>query len=275
MSPFLRHIQACNNHPGLHHLIAWRLGGAVVGYLAPADAERLLARPGWQRDAGGLALAVPDPDVALAAAAAALGIKPRGELFDVRAAPEGPSLAVLDRGAIPPFGVIGQGVHVNGLVRRTDGLHLWMGWRSKDKPVAPGMLDNIIAGGTPAGLGPWACLVKEAEEEASVPPALARQARAVGRIGYVMQVPQGTRRDVMHIFDLELPAGFVPRPNDDEVERFELWPAAWVLEFVRDTDRVKFNVNLVLLDLFLREGLLRGAEAEAIRAALYQPGLYT
>ena len=37
---------------------------------------------------------------------------------------------------------------------------------------------------------------------------------------------------------------------------------------VRETDDFKFNVNLVLIHLFLREGLIQGDEATALRAAL-------
>ena len=60
-------------------------------------------------------------------------------------------------------------------------------------------------------------------------------------------------------------------PNDDEVEAFELWPATRLLEAVRETDTVKFNVNLVLIDLFLREGLIDPASAEGqrLRAGLH------
>jgi hypothetical protein len=65
----------------------------------------------------------------------------------------------------------------------------------------------------------------------------------------------GMRRDVLHCFDLDLPDDFVPRANDGEVERFELWPIARVLETVRRTDDFKFNVNLVLINLFQRLGL--------------------
>ena len=86
-------------------------------------------------------------------------------------------------------------------------------------------------------------------------PALAARSRQVSRVSYRMSDRPGVRRDVLHCFDLDLPEDFVPEPADDEVERFELWPAARVLEAVRDGDRVKFNVNLVLIDLFLREGL--------------------
>ena len=50
----------------------------------------------------------------------------RREEFDIRAKPDGPVLARLDRGALPSFGVMALGVHVNGLVRRADGLHVWV-----------------------------------------------------------------------------------------------------------------------------------------------------
>ncbi|MCU0944858.1 MAG: DUF4743 domain-containing protein [Rubritepida sp.] len=278
-SPLMRHIAACNNTPSLAHLLPFRLGTAHVGFVTPAVAAALAGGPeGFAATAAGLGLAAATPSAALEAAArrlAPLGLlRLRGEAFDVRADLEGPALARLDRGAIPAFGVIGHGVHVNGLVRRADGLHVWVGVRARDKAVAPGQLDNLVGGGIPAGLDAAATLLKEAEEEASIPADLARAARRAGRITYVLSLPEGLRRDVLHVYDLELPADFVPTPNDDEVERFELWPAARLLEAVRETEAVKFNVNLVLIDLFLREGLIapEGAEGRALRAAL-DPGV--
>ena len=40
------------------------------------------------------------------------------------------------------------------------------------------------------------------------------------------------------------------------------------MQTVRDTDDFKFNVNLVLIDLLLREGLIGGALAQALHAGL-------
>jgi 8-oxo-dGTP pyrophosphatase MutT (NUDIX family) len=210
----------------------------------------------------------------VAAHLAAAGIVAlRREAFDVRAAPDSEALARLDRGALSPLGVTSQGVHVNGRVQRPDGLHLWVGWRSKDKSVAPGKLDNLVAGGVPSGLSPMQTLLKEAAEEASMPPALAARARHVSRVSYRMGDRPGVRRDVLHCFDLDLPEDFTPAPADGEMERFELWPVGRVLEAVRDTPDVKFNVNLVLIDLFLREGLVdpRSEEGRRLRAGL-DPG---
>ena len=274
-----RHIDACNNITSPAGLIPFRIGTAQVGWVSPDLAQALTFRPrDFHFDADGVAMAgrLRSPGARSEALAQALPslaaggfLRIRRELFDVRETSGGPVLATLDRGALPAFGVMSQGVHVNGLVRRADGLHVWVGLRARDKAVAPGQLDNIVAGGIPAGLSPDECLVKEAEEEASLPPGLAATARRAGRVSYVMRNGEGLRRDVLHVYDLEIPEGVTPRPNDDEVERFELWPVARVLDAVRRTDEVKFNVNLVLIDLFLREGLVADPDG-GLRAGLDQ-----
>ena len=61
----------------------------------------------------------------------------RREEFDIRAEPEGPVLARLDRGALPSFGVMAVGVHVNGLVRGSDGVHVWIARRAANKLLDP------------------------------------------------------------------------------------------------------------------------------------------
>jgi 8-oxo-dGTP pyrophosphatase MutT (NUDIX family) len=282
MPSLQRRIENCNDAAALAGLVPWRIGSARAGWLTEDVARRLRPlRGAFATEGDGLALV---SEAGFEARSAALGevvahlataglVSPRHEAFDVRAEPDSEPLARLDRGALSPLGVISQGVHVNGRVRRPDGLHLWVGWRSKDKNVAPGKLDNLVAGGVPAGLTPMQTLLKEAAEEASMPPDLAARARRVSRVSYRMADAPGLRRDVLHCFDLDLPEDFTPAPADDEVERFELWPAERVLQAVRDTSDVKFNVNLVLIDLFLREGLIdpRGEEGRRLRAGL-DPG---
>ena len=71
-----------------------------------------------------------------------------------------------------------------------------------------------------------------------------------------MARPEGLRRDRLHCFDLLLPDGFRPVANDGEVAEFILMPIEEAFALVRDTERFKFNVNLVLIDLFLRRGLI-------------------
>ena len=99
-------------------------------------------------------------------------------------------------------------------------------------------------------------LVKEAGEEASLPAGLAREARFVGSLAYVVERAEGLRRDRLHCYDLEVPEGLVPVPRDGEVESFALVGLEDVLAGVRDGDDYKFNVNFVLIDLFARRGMI-------------------
>lgn len=180
----------------------------------------------------------------------------RDEAYPVAIEPAAPPLMLMERAAIPLFGIRAAGIHVNGFVRDGDGLAMWIGRRSLHKPTAPGKLDQIVAGGQAAGLGIVETLVKESHEEAHIPEALARQARPVGAITYRTERQEGLRRDVIYVFDLELPADFVPRVNDDEIIEFYRWPIARVIATVRDTDDFKFNCALVIIDFLIRHGLL-------------------
>ncbi len=200
--------------------------------------------------------------------ARAAGCRFRGEDFDVREDVDGPVMGVLDRGALPDFGVIGVGAHLNGLVERADGWWLWVAKRAADKKLDPGKLDHLVAGGVSAGMSPFETLVKEAAEEAALPEALARQAVYRGRFAYNMERAEGLRRDVVYAYDVVLPEDFTPLPADGEVEGFALMRLDEVFERVSSTDDFKFNVNLVLIDLFLRLGLVTGADGLSLRAAL-------
>jgi len=180
----------------------------------------------------------------------------RGEAYPVTRRWGEPPLMVLDRGAVPAFGVRGFGVHLNGLVQGPEGLRVWVARRSRDKPTAPGKLDHIVAGGQPHGLGIRENLAKECAEEADIPAELAARAVAVGAVTYRCARPEGLRDDVLFCFDLDLPADFVPRNTDGEVESFSLWPIERVIETVRESDDFKFNVNLVILHLLIRRGFL-------------------
>lgn len=266
---FLRHIRACQTAVLPGGRLAFHIGADPVGWVRPALAAALAAFPEIEAGPTRATLTAPAALQPIARALSARGFyRWRNEAFDVRAVADGPVLAVLDRGALPSFGVVSEGVHVNGLVRRADGLHLWIARRSPTKLLDPSKLDHLVAGGVPAGLSPAETLVKEAAEEAAVPEALAAGARRVGIVSYAMERPEGLRRDRLYCYDLALPEDFVPHAVDGEVESFELWPIARAVDVVRDSNNFKFNVNLVLVDLFLREGLLNGPAAEILRAAL-------
>jgi hypothetical protein len=180
----------------------------------------------------------------------------RNETFDVMARWGDKPICRLDRGAVPFFGTRAYGVHLNGWCREAGTLKLWIGRRAPNKRVSPGKLDNIVAGGIGNGHGILATLYKEAAEEAAIPEHLIDRAVPVGTVSYCMETELGIRDDVLFVYDLELPADFMPRNSDGEIVQFELLEAERVIERVRTSDDFKFNVNLVIIDFALRHGLI-------------------
>ena len=199
----------------------------------------------------------------------------RSELFPVMTRWGEEPLALIDRGAVPLFGVKAFGLHINGYVRHPDGIKLWIGRRALDKAVEPGKLDNMVAGGQPAGLSLADNLLKEAHEEAGVPRELALRAVPAGAITYCMEAERGLKPDTMFVYDLEVPPDFTPRNQDGEITAFMLMDPAEVIERVRTSYDFKFNVNLVLIDFLIRTGHIR-PETEpdymALVTGLHQDG---
>jgi len=180
----------------------------------------------------------------------------RGEYYAVGVSFGAPACFKMERAAVPLFGTIGYGVHLNGVVQTGAGLSMWIARRSLSKPTGPGKLDQIVAGGQPAGLSVFDNLVKECAEEADISADLAAGCVPTGAISYVTERPEGLRRDVLFVYDLMLPENFVPRNTDGEVEDFALMPIEAVIVRVRDTDDFKFNCSLVVIDFLVRHGYI-------------------
>ena len=272
---FLDHIARCNN-ADLGQFEPWFIGATRAGFIHRDFAATVAARPDLfaRRDgAWHLAPGLDTPDRRTAAVRAfLLALRERGQFgnlwreepYAVTLVFTDPPLMTMERAAVPWFGVRAFGSHMTGYVRCRDGLHIWVPRRSYTKPTYPGQLDNTVAGGQPAGIGVHDNLIKECGEEASIPPALAAQAKAVGYISYLNQSGPQLKPDLMMCFDLELPEDFTPRANDGEVHAFELWPVQRVFETVRDTQDFKYNCNLALIDFFVRHGLLSADDPQFV-----------
>jgi 8-oxo-dGTP pyrophosphatase MutT (NUDIX family) len=195
------------------------------------------------------------------------GVMPRwhGELYPVTVSNREKALFLIDRAAAEFFGIRTFSQHMNGFFREGDELKMWLGNRSKTKWNAPGKLDNMVAGGLPYDIALMDNLVKECWEEAAIPKDLARQAQPVGAVSYCAGTSQGLKPDIIYCYDLELPEEFVPRCTDGEVEAFSLWPIETVTEMVRDTEEIKHNCNLVIIDFLIRHGFITPEETEYTR----------
>ena len=266
LAPFLRHIAACNSAVLPGGRLPFFCEAEQIGWVSSTTAQTLQTL-GIQRGQS-FGLNTGTELLPLSQTLCDMGLyASHKEAFDVRN-DSGIVLGQVDRGAIPVLGLAAEGVHLNGLVEREDGLFLWVARRSMSKRLDPGKLDHLVAGGMSAGLDPQTTVIKEAQEEAGIPAELAATARAVSRIEYALERPEGLRRDVLHCYDLTLPHDFTPVAEDGEVESFHLIPIQEVVALVRDTDAFKFNVNLVLIDLFIRRGLFAPAEAAILKNAL-------
>ncbi len=179
-----------------------------------------------------------------------------GEAFPVSARWEDPPMLLMERAALPRFGVSGYGVHMNGYVRQGGQIKLWVARRARDKPTFPGKLDHLVAGGQPYGISLKENLIKECFEEASIPRTRAGLARPAGRIRYAVDLGQGLRPDTLFVFDLELPADFRPLNSDGEVESFHLLTLDEVSRRLQETTEFKFNSALVIIDFLVRIGFI-------------------
>jgi 8-oxo-dGTP pyrophosphatase MutT (NUDIX family) len=263
---FLDHIRRCNNYDPAK-AVPLVAGNRRIGLLRRDNAEVLRRFPEVFDVAADAVQLTLEGDAAAVSRAVARVVdtlvaesrvpKSRNETFDVAVGWAEPPILRVDRGAVPFFGTRAYGVHLNGYRWEGSELYLWVGRRSPDKLVAPNKLDNLVAGGIGNGYGVVETLIKECDEEASMPARLSRTAVPAGAVSYRMENQYGIRDDVLFVYDIETPADFVPKSNDGEIVEFSLMPAAAVLDRVRDTRDFKFNVNLVILDFAVRHGLLR------------------
>lgn len=263
---FLDRIAACNTWDPSRYRV-FRVDGVDVGLVA-ADTIRHLRRYPDVFSVGetaiDLAPGLASPDERTEAVARVLrdladgGLIPgwRDEPYPVGTDFWSPPLFVMERAAVPLFGVRGYGIHVNGYVPGDGGMRMWIGRRSRTKPTGPGKLDQVVAGGQPAGLSLRDNLIKECAEEANIGREISSRAVPAGAVTYCTERDEGLRRDVLFVYDLELPAEFEPENTDGEIDEFYLWTMDRVMETIEEGDAFKFNCALVVIDFMVRHGFV-------------------
>ncbi len=184
---------------------------------------------------------------------------------------------LIERASVSYFGARGYGVHINGLVEKSDGVYIWIAKRAKDKPFWPGSLDQIVAGGQPAGISLLDNVIKESAEEAAIPESLSSKAELVSEIHYRGETHSERKRglnvDTLFNYDLWLPEDFTPVNTDGEVDEFVLMSLEEMADITDTTNDFKANCNLVNIDLLIRRGLISESHPDynEITQLLYAP----
>jgi 8-oxo-dGTP pyrophosphatase MutT (NUDIX family) len=190
----------------------------------------------------------------------------RDETFPLIDPATGAVLAHIERAAARFWGALTLGAHATGYVAGAGGrpAQVWIAQRALDKSTDPGLFDNLIGGGVPAGQTPAEALVREAFEEAGLLPDELRAVRPAGVLRLQRDVAEGFQHEWLHCFDLELPAGREPRNQDGEVAGFTLMPVAEALHLASGS-AMTVDAALVTIDFMLRHGLM---DAPAVARAL-------
>ena len=259
-------IRACNTYD-LSRFIPFVIGSCAVGWVNKEFAKKLSNVSMWiSADAEMVTLQADEPTFEARSEALRLlsetlkqkGLIERihGEPYPVAGERRDEPMALIDRASAPYFGIRAYGQHLNGYVGQGRDMAMWIGRRAQDKGHAPGKLDQIVAGGLPYGISLQENLLKECDEEANIPRELALQAQPVGTVTYCAERAHGLKPDTLFCYDLELPADFLPRCNDGEVDEFLLLPVDEVAALVFETTEFKMNCNLVIIDFLIRHGIL-------------------
>ena len=281
---YLEHIYTCNN-ADLAGYYPWLIGQVSYGWVSPEFTQYLQQWPEifcLNDQVLNLNPALTDYTARTLATAPVLRtLYEQGvidtwvnESYPVTLSFGGHAEMEIERAASNFLGIKTFGIHLNGLVKKQDGIYVWVGTRSLDKPFWPGKLDQMVAGGLPVGISLMDNVIKESQEEANIPMNLAQNAQWVGTIDYQQQSWRGLENSTIYIYDLWLPENFIPKNTDGEVINFQLLSLAEIAYLTENTDYFKDNCNLVNIDLLLRTGMLNSKHPDyaAIRDALYNAG---
>ncbi|KAF3062351.1 hypothetical protein GL218_03447 [Daldinia childiae] len=164
------------------------------------------------------------------------------------------------------LGIMRYGVHMTAFVKddtASHGMKILVAQRAANKSTYPSMLDNSVAGGLMTGEDPFECIIREADEEADLPETLMHErAKFTGMVTYIYITDERAGGEAGQIYpetqwvyDIELPADFVPTPKDGEVAGFYLWTVEEVQEKLAQGE-FKPNCALILVDFFIRHKIL-------------------
>ncbi|CEJ18879.1 Thiamin pyrophosphokinase [Ralstonia solanacearum UW551] len=239
----------------------WIVSGQAVGWLDHERAALLTRWPQWFEVGAGQVDLRDTLDTAAARTAALAEVIARladdghirgwrDERFTVDTGWGTPPLALIERAAARFFGIRTYAAHMNGIIDAPEAT-LWLARRAESKPIDPGMWDNLVAGGIGHGFDARSALRKECWEEAGIDAGLAAGLVERGTLDVLRAAPEGIQNETLFVFDLTLPAGFLPVNQDGEVVGHLRASVDTALDIMADC-AMTVDATLVTLDALQR-----------------------
>jgi isopentenyldiphosphate isomerase len=180
----------------------------------------------------------------------------RNELLAIEA-DDGTTLGVIERAAMRPLGLHMAATHLVGL--RPDGRY-WLQQRAFDKDTDPGLWDTLAGGlvgtevidGTRQRENLKRATQREAWEEAGIPEVLLQEMHALTTSRINRVVSEGHMVQDNYAFLARLPKSYVPKNLDGEVEKFEHFSCAQIIEMISQ-DELALEPAIIMLQWFLQK----------------------
>jgi 8-oxo-dGTP pyrophosphatase MutT (NUDIX family) len=252
--------QACQvhaNEPLPAHWLPLVLDQRNCGWLDPETARCLLQRPTLFELNGGRLTLLGDwhdsqarskamDEVARRLHQAGIVRAWRSEQLDVWS-DDGQSMATIERAACRALGIETRSVQLNAF--RSDG-SVVVARRAAHKLSDPDRWDNLAGGMIAAGEGDHEALVREAHEEAGLE--LTNLPVERGSTFRVQRmVAEGLMIETVQVFDVQLPADFVPANLDGEVSAFETLAVVAAIDAIERGD-FTLQASMAILDAVRR-----------------------
>ncbi len=173
--------------------------------------------------------------------------------------------AHVERSAAGLFGIVTYRVQLTVYREDAEGISIWAARRAANKALYPNKLGVTVGGSLPAKETPFECLVRESQEEASLPPSLVSEAaKSVGIISYVTasdkksakgSEPRLIRAEVQYAYDMKVGPDVKPTPFDQEASDISLYSIDEIKKALDEGEFTPANACL-MLDFFIRHGLV-------------------
>lgn len=174
--------------------------------------------------------------------------------------PAGEAAFDMNAVGVEMFGNVAFAVQLIAWTMLPEGKLYWLQRRAATKAVYPRKLDTAAGGSLRAGEKKFDTMTRKAKEEANIPLELSTlHMKARGSVSFHTSHSflgnPGSYPHVLYAYEMELPEGFAPKPNNGEVDEFIAMTESQIMDSLY-TDVFKPALVMLWIDHFYRHGII-------------------